>query len=130
MSRASRPVESVAGDDTALYNALLLVLRDAAKVPGHKVIIVFCNDPGKKWRIRGRPGYRPSRVLWLFPALNGMMTTSSISRGTSSPRKRWRKSSPAATRSGERARGDTSRWARRWTAAWHSSSFGGCPGGG
>src|ERR1035441_5662738 len=27
---------SVAGDDTALYNALLLTLRDAAKVPGRK----------------------------------------------------------------------------------------------
>src|SRR5438105_3872526 len=26
--------KSVAGDDTALYNALLLTLRDAAKVPG------------------------------------------------------------------------------------------------
>src|ERR1022692_3298065 len=126
--------KSVAGDDTALYNALLLALRDAAKVPGRKVIIVFSNaevnkdpissnvfkrisqrtggkayfaktwqkhveafediredlgnsytvtyypkanpnegfrkitinptnDPGKKWRIRSRPGYRPSRTL-------------------------------------------------------------------
>jgi Ca-activated chloride channel homolog len=36
---------SVAGDDTALYNALLLALRDAAKVPGRKVIIVFSNGP-------------------------------------------------------------------------------------
>ena len=34
---------AVAGDDTALYNALLLTLRDAAKVPGRKVIIVFSN---------------------------------------------------------------------------------------
>ena len=35
---------TVAGDDTALYNALLLTLRDAAKVPGRKVIIVFWSD--------------------------------------------------------------------------------------
>ena len=37
--------KSVAGDDTALYNALLLALRDAAKVPGRKVVIVFSNGP-------------------------------------------------------------------------------------
>jgi Ca-activated chloride channel family protein len=36
---------SVAGDDTALYNALLLTLRDAAKVAGRKVVIVFSNGP-------------------------------------------------------------------------------------
>ncbi|MBC8165834.1 MAG: VWA domain-containing protein, partial [Bryobacteraceae bacterium] len=33
--------KAVAGDDSALYNALLLTLRDAAKVPGRKVVIVF-----------------------------------------------------------------------------------------
>src|ERR1051326_2264207 len=37
--------KSVAGDDTALYNCLLLTLRDAAKVPGRKVVIVFSNGP-------------------------------------------------------------------------------------
>ncbi len=37
--------KSVAGDDTALYNALLLTLRDAAKIPGKKVVIVFSNGP-------------------------------------------------------------------------------------
>jgi VWFA-related protein len=37
--------KSVAGDDTALYNTLLLTLRDAAKVPGRKVVIVFSNGP-------------------------------------------------------------------------------------
>jgi Ca-activated chloride channel family protein len=37
--------KAVAGDDSALYNALLLTLRDAAKVPGRKVIIVFSNGP-------------------------------------------------------------------------------------
>lgn len=36
---------AVAGDDAALYNGLLLTLRDAAKVPGRKVIIVFSNGP-------------------------------------------------------------------------------------
>jgi VWFA-related protein len=36
---------AVAGDDSALYNALLLSLRDAARVPGRKVIIVFSNGP-------------------------------------------------------------------------------------
>ncbi len=37
--------KAVAGDDTALYNGLLLALRDAAKVPGRKVVIVFSNGP-------------------------------------------------------------------------------------
>jgi VWFA-related protein len=37
--------KAVAGDEAALYNALLLALRDAAKVPGRKVIIVFSNGP-------------------------------------------------------------------------------------
>ena len=37
--------QAVAGDDTALYNALLLTLRDAAAVPGRKVVIVFSNGP-------------------------------------------------------------------------------------
>jgi len=36
---------AVAGDDAALYNAMLLALRDAAKVPGRKVLIVFSNGP-------------------------------------------------------------------------------------
>lgn len=37
--------KAVAGDDAALYNALLLTVRDAAKVPGRKVVIVFSNGP-------------------------------------------------------------------------------------
>jgi Ca-activated chloride channel family protein len=37
--------KAVAGDDTALYNGLLLTLRDASKVPGRKVVIVFSNGP-------------------------------------------------------------------------------------
>src|ERR1041385_855504 len=37
--------KAVAGDDAALYNALLLTLRDAAHVPGRKVVIVFSNGP-------------------------------------------------------------------------------------
>jgi len=36
---------AVAGDDSALYNCLLLTLRDAARVPGRKVVIVFSNGP-------------------------------------------------------------------------------------
>ena len=36
---------SVAGDNTALYNALLLTLRDAAKTVGRKVVVVFSNGP-------------------------------------------------------------------------------------
>jgi Ca-activated chloride channel homolog len=36
---------AVAGDDSALYNGLLLTIRDAAKVPGRKVVIVFSNGP-------------------------------------------------------------------------------------
>ena len=36
---------AVAGDDSALYNSLLLTLRDAAKVAGRKVVIVFSNGP-------------------------------------------------------------------------------------
>ena len=37
--------EVVAGDDTSLYNALLLTLQDAARVPGRKVVVVFSNGP-------------------------------------------------------------------------------------
>jgi len=36
---------SVLGDHTALYNALLLTLRDAAKTVGRKVVVVFSNGP-------------------------------------------------------------------------------------
>lgn len=36
---------TVAGDDTALYDGLLLTTRDAARTPGRKVIIVFSNGP-------------------------------------------------------------------------------------
>jgi Ca-activated chloride channel homolog len=36
---------AVAGDDSALYNSLLLTLRDASRVPGRKVVIVFSNGP-------------------------------------------------------------------------------------
>jgi Ca-activated chloride channel family protein len=37
--------KAVAGDDAALYNSLLLTLRDAATAPGRKVVIVFSNGP-------------------------------------------------------------------------------------
>lgn len=36
---------AVAGDDTALYNTLLLTLQDARQVTGRKVVVVFSNGP-------------------------------------------------------------------------------------
>ncbi len=36
---------STAGDDAALYNALLLTLKDARQFTGRKVIVVFSNGP-------------------------------------------------------------------------------------
>jgi Ca-activated chloride channel family protein len=36
---------AVSGDDTALYDSLLLTLRDAAAVKGNRVIVVFSNGP-------------------------------------------------------------------------------------
>jgi VWFA-related protein len=37
-----------AGDDTALFNCLLLTLRDAAKVRGRKAVVVFSNGPDNR----------------------------------------------------------------------------------
>ena len=36
---------TVAGDDAALYNCLLLTVKDAAKLTGKKAIVVFSNGP-------------------------------------------------------------------------------------
>src|SRR6266403_5438747 len=36
---------TVAGDDAALYNSLLLTLRDASNFTGRKVVVVFSNGP-------------------------------------------------------------------------------------
>jgi Ca-activated chloride channel family protein len=36
------------GDDTALFNCILLTLRDAAKVPGRKAVVVFSNGPDNR----------------------------------------------------------------------------------
>ncbi|HXX23109.1 MAG TPA: VWA domain-containing protein [Terriglobia bacterium] len=36
---------TVAGDDAALYNSLLLTLKDAAQLSGRKVVVVFSNGP-------------------------------------------------------------------------------------
>jgi Ca-activated chloride channel homolog len=36
---------TVAGDDAALYDAILLTLRDSANVTGRRVIVVFSNGP-------------------------------------------------------------------------------------
>jgi Ca-activated chloride channel homolog len=45
-SQVLRGVRStVAGDDAALYNALLMTVRDAGKNTGRKVIVVFSNGP-------------------------------------------------------------------------------------
>jgi len=45
-SQVLRAVRStVAGDDAALYNALLLTLKDAAQNTGRKVVVVFSNGP-------------------------------------------------------------------------------------
>ena len=37
--------QTVAGDDAALYNALLMTLKDAAQISGRKVVVVFSNGP-------------------------------------------------------------------------------------
>jgi VWFA-related protein len=36
---------TVAGDDAALYNCLLMTVKDAARITGRKVIVVFSNGP-------------------------------------------------------------------------------------
>ena len=38
---------TTAGDDPALYNALLLTLKDAGRFPGKKVVVVFSNGPDR-----------------------------------------------------------------------------------
>jgi Ca-activated chloride channel homolog len=37
--------ETVNGDDSALYNALLMTLKDASQYSGRKVVVVFSNGP-------------------------------------------------------------------------------------
>lgn len=45
-SQVVRGVRStVAGDDAALYNSLLLTVKDAAQFTGRKVVVVFSNGP-------------------------------------------------------------------------------------
>jgi Ca-activated chloride channel homolog len=45
-SQVLRGVRStVNGDDSALYNALLMTLKDAAQYSGRKVVVVFSNGP-------------------------------------------------------------------------------------
>jgi Ca-activated chloride channel homolog len=45
-ARVLRGVRStVAGDDAALYNCLLLTIKDGARHPGRKVVVVFSNGP-------------------------------------------------------------------------------------
>jgi Ca-activated chloride channel homolog len=45
-SQVLRGVRStVNGDDSALYNALLMTLKDAGRISGRKVVVVFSNGP-------------------------------------------------------------------------------------
>ena len=48
LTRAGLAQRVAAGDDTALFDCLLLTLRDAAKVAGRKAVIVFSNGPDNK----------------------------------------------------------------------------------
>jgi VWFA-related protein len=48
IARAGLAQNVSVGDDTALFNCLLLTLRDAAKVPGRKAVVVFSNGPDNK----------------------------------------------------------------------------------
>ena len=48
VARAGLAQNVSAGDDTALFNCLLLTLRDAAKVTGRKAVVVFSNGPDNK----------------------------------------------------------------------------------
>jgi Ca-activated chloride channel homolog len=45
---------TVAGDDAALYNCLLLTVKDAAQYRGRKVIVVFSNGPDNSSVVRRR----------------------------------------------------------------------------
>jgi len=45
LARAELAQNVSVGDDTALFNCVLLTLRDAAKVPGRKAVVVFSNGP-------------------------------------------------------------------------------------
>jgi hypothetical protein len=58
---------SVAGDDAALYNSLLLTVQDAGQYPGRKVIVVFSNGPDNASMVplRMSPS-SPNRQAFLF----------------------------------------------------------------
>jgi VWFA-related protein len=45
LARAGLAQNVSAGEETALLNCLLLTIRDAAKIPGRKVVVVFSNGP-------------------------------------------------------------------------------------
>jgi VWFA-related protein len=70
--------QAISGGDTALYNAVLLSVRDAAKVPGRKTIVVFSNGPDTASMVSpedvGRVAEREGVPIYLF------------SRGKESPR--------------------------------------------
>lgn len=62
--------EAVAGDQNALYNAILLTVLDAAKTPGRKSIIVFSNGPDDSSVLSpedvGRVAEREGVPIYLF----------------------------------------------------------------
>jgi VWFA-related protein len=71
--------EAVAGDQTALYNAILLTVLDAAKTPGRKSIIVFSNGPDDASVLSpedvGRVAEREGVPIYLFSrGLNDAVT--------------------------------------------------------
>ncbi len=62
--------DAVAGDQTALYNAILLTVLDASKTPGRKSIVVFSNGPDD-WSMLspedvGRVAEREGVPIYLF----------------------------------------------------------------
>ena len=90
---------TVAGDDTALFNSLLVTLRDAAEVPGKRVVVVFSNGPDNASMLspddvrRVRPK-KASRSM-SFPRKN-MVALPKRSLNGSPPERAGKPTSPAA----------------------------------
>ena len=131
--------KAVAGDDSALYNALLLTLRDAAKVPGRKVVIVFSNGPDNASMVapddvravaedEGIPIYVIStNEVNKDPISSGVfrrISTAPAARPTSPRpgRSRWKRSKTSAKISATRTRSPTTRSRTRTRASARSRS--------
>jgi VWFA-related protein len=71
--------EAVAGDQTALYNAILLTVLDAAAAPGRKSIVVFSNGPDDMSVLSpedvGRVAEREGVPIYLFSRGRDDVTT-------------------------------------------------------